>query len=66
MTQDDSPGVNSITRERYGNHPKANPILSETTDCIQSTDYLHSKPDLLVNLDSSGVLRALLNEPSHR
>jgi hypothetical protein len=31
---------------------KANPILSEATDCIQSTDYLHSKPDLLVNLDS--------------
>jgi hypothetical protein len=32
---------------------KANPILYETTDCIQSTDFLHSKPDLLVNLDSS-------------
>jgi hypothetical protein len=30
-----------------------NPILSETTDCIQSTDYLHTKPDLLGNLDSS-------------
>jgi hypothetical protein len=28
---------------------KANPILSETTDCIQSTDYLHTKPDLLAN-----------------
>jgi hypothetical protein len=36
-----------------GQSPKANPILSETTDCIQSSDYLHSKPDLLVNLDSS-------------
>jgi hypothetical protein len=24
---------------------KANPILPETTDCIQSTDYLHTKPD---------------------
>src|ERR1700683_379226 len=23
---------------------KANPILPETTDCIQSTDYLHTKP----------------------
>ena len=32
---------------------KANPIHCETTDCIQSTDYLHTKPDLLVNLDSS-------------
>ena len=32
---------------------KANPILSETTDSTKSTDYLHSKPDLLVNLDSS-------------
>jgi hypothetical protein len=31
---------------------KANPILSETTDCIQSTEYLHTKPDLLANLDS--------------
>jgi hypothetical protein len=38
---------------------KANPILSETTDCIQSTDYLHTKPDLLVNLDSSGNSRSL-------
>jgi hypothetical protein len=33
---------------------KADPILSETADCIQSTDYLHTKPDLLPNLDSSG------------
>jgi hypothetical protein len=32
---------------------KADPILSETTDCKQSTDYLHTKPDLLANLDSS-------------
>jgi hypothetical protein len=32
----------------------ANPILPKTTDCIQSTDYLHTKPDLLANLDSSG------------
>jgi hypothetical protein len=32
---------------------KANPILSETTDRIQSTDYLHTKPDLLANLDSA-------------
>jgi hypothetical protein len=32
---------------------QGNPILSETTDCIQSTDYLHTKPDLLANLDSS-------------
>jgi hypothetical protein len=39
---------------------KANPILSQTTDCIQSTDYLHSKPDLVVNLDSSGLFRTLL------
>ncbi len=31
---------------------KANQILSETTGCIQSTDYLHSNPDLLVNLVS--------------
>jgi hypothetical protein len=30
------------------------PILSETTDCIQSTDYLHTKPDSLANLDSFG------------
>ena len=33
---------------------KANPILSEISDCIQSTDYLYTKRDLLVNLDSSG------------
>jgi hypothetical protein len=32
---------------------KANPILPETTDCIQSTDHLHAKPDLLAHLDSS-------------
>jgi hypothetical protein len=32
---------------------KANPILSKTTDCIQSTDHLHTKPDLLANLDAS-------------
>ncbi len=32
---------------------KANPILSETTDCIQP-DYLHTKLDLLAKLDSSG------------
>jgi hypothetical protein len=30
------------------------PILSETTDCIQSTDYWYAKPDLLVNLGKSG------------
>ena len=29
---------------------KANLILSETTDCTQSTDYLYIKRDLLVNL----------------
>jgi hypothetical protein len=32
---------------------KANPILPEATDCIQSTDYLHTKPHLLATLDSS-------------
>jgi hypothetical protein len=32
---------------------KANPILSETTDCIQSTDYLHTKPHLLANLGNN-------------
>ena len=29
---------------------QANPILPETTVCIQSTDYLYTKPDLLANL----------------
>jgi len=55
---ENSPGcqswVNWITRECYWQSSKANPILSETTDCIQSTDYLYTKRDLLVNLDSSG------------
>jgi hypothetical protein len=32
---------------------KANLILSEGTACIQSTHYLHPKPDSLANLDSS-------------
>jgi hypothetical protein len=32
---------------------KANPILPETTDCIQFADYLHTKPDWLARLDSS-------------
>jgi hypothetical protein len=45
--------VNWTTRECYWRSSKANPILSETTDCIQSTDYLHTKSDLLANLDSS-------------
>ena len=35
---------------------KANPILSETTDCTPSTDDLYTKRDLLVNLDSSRIL----------
>jgi hypothetical protein len=36
---------------------KANPILPETTDCIQSKDYLYTKPDSLANLDSSAKLQ---------
>jgi hypothetical protein len=32
---------------------KANLILPETTDCIQSTNYPYTKRGLLVNLDSS-------------
>jgi hypothetical protein len=46
--------VNWTTRECYGQSSKANPILSENTDCTQSTDYLHTKPDLLANLDGCG------------
>ena len=34
---------------------KANPILSETTDCIQSADYLYTKRDLLEH-DSPGLV----------
>jgi hypothetical protein len=32
---------------------KASPILSETTDCIQSTDYLYTKPDLALATSAS-------------
>jgi hypothetical protein len=39
---------------------KANPIPSETTNCIQSTDYLHYRPELLANLDSSDSVLFLL------
>ena len=42
--------MNWTTRECYWQSSKANPILSETIDCIQSTDYLYTKPDLLLNL----------------
>jgi hypothetical protein len=41
---------------------KANPILSETTDCVQSTDHLYTKQDLLVNLDSSDSQPSLRDE----
>jgi hypothetical protein len=38
---------------------KANPILSQTTDCIQSTDYLHS------NQICSLIWTALAQSSSH-
>src|SRR5271156_6374330 len=51
-TAENSPGcqswVNWTTRECYWRSSKANTILSENTDCIQSTDYLYTKRDLLV------------------
>jgi hypothetical protein len=37
------PWVNWTTHECYWQSSKANPILSETTDCIQSKDYLYTK-----------------------
>jgi hypothetical protein len=46
--------------------------LSETTDCVQSTDYLYTKRDLPVKLDSSdrlvqiGFVPSLLHRPGRR
>jgi hypothetical protein len=57
MTQDVSPGRTRTTYECNWRSSKPNPILSETTDYTQSTDYLYTKPDLLVNLDSTAHLR---------
>jgi hypothetical protein len=46
-TTENDPGrqswVNWTTRECYWESSKANPNLPETTDCIESTDYLYTK-----------------------
>src|ERR1700733_10976057 len=48
-TAENAPGrqswVNWTTRECYWQSSNANPILSGTTDCIQSTHYLYTKRD---------------------
>jgi hypothetical protein len=48
-TAENDPGcqswVNWTTRECYCQSSNANPILSETTDSIQSTHYLYTKRD---------------------
>ena len=41
---------------------KANPILFESTACMHSTDYLYTKRDLLVNLDSHDFQSSLQDE----